>query len=138
MMGATKVWSFETARLAVTAYFLPCEGLDLSWDEDGSTREGLETGHLEAFDTVIKVTLKDSDIELSCESLGESIYANPKDFITDHYTSPAIERNCSTMRELRGNRTVICHYFPDMVRAACEEARRALRSMQSLKVREVT
>ena len=44
-----KVWTFKTARFEVGLEFGPEDDLDLSWDEDGAARAGLENGALFAF-----------------------------------------------------------------------------------------
>jgi hypothetical protein len=46
-----------------------------------------------------------------------------------------MNRNCSLMRQARGQIVVICHYFPDMVRIVCAEARATLRRHGSIPLR---
>lgn len=120
------VWSFETANLKIEAIMTPCTDLDLSWDDDGSTREGLESGLYQAFDTDVRVTHKATGAELGSDSLGQSIYERPRDFLAEHVGLAA---------KSRADGCNYGSYFPDMVREACREARKTLRSMQSIKVR---
>ena len=54
-------------------------------------------------------------------------------FWTDHRDSDPMNRNCSIMRAARGGNVVICHYFPDMVRTAVDEARKALANIPYLR-----
>jgi hypothetical protein len=55
--------------------------LDLSWDEDGSTRKGLENGTLIAFCARARVFLRGS--EIAKDYLGNCIYKSLEDF-ADH------------------------------------------------------
>jgi hypothetical protein len=44
-------------------------------------------------------------------------------------------RNCEAFRAQHGANAVICHYFPSMVREACQLARKRLVELGSIKVR---
>jgi hypothetical protein len=55
--------------------------LDLSWDEDGSTREGLDNGSLIAFCARARVFLRGK--EIASDYLGNCIYKSLEDF-ADH------------------------------------------------------
>lgn len=121
-----QVWSFETANLKIVATMTPCDDLDLSWDDDGSVREGLESGLYQAFDTDVLIIHKATGAELGCDSLGQSIYERPLDFISEHLGLAA---------KSRADGCNYGSYFPDMVQEACAQARKTLRSMQSIKVR---
>lgn len=138
MSNGEMVWSFETANLKVQAIMFPCaEQTDLSWDDDGgSTREGLESGRLEAFNTLVRVVHKATGAELGADMLCGSIYERPLDFIRAHRDADPMNRNCTAMRNARGQNVVICHYFPGMVHEACAHARKALRNLKDIRVRE--
>ncbi|GGD03547.1 hypothetical protein GTQ45_02050 [Pyruvatibacter mobilis] len=105
-----RMWTFETERFLVAWDITPCDYLDLSWDDTGEVREGLESGHYVAFDSRVAVYLDGQMI--GADYLGQSIYADPADF-----------------RDVGG-------YFGDMVREAVREAREALRSLKDIHVRE--
>jgi hypothetical protein len=118
------MWQFTCGRFTVKAHIKPCDYLDLSWDDDGEIREGLESGALEAFDTRVSVWLNGAKI--GEDWLSESIYADPADFFAEHRGPDPMHRNCSAMRAARGDSVVICHYFPSMVSEAIADARRWL------------
>lgn len=93
------VWTFKTARFEVGLEFGPEDHLDLSWDDDGATRAGLESGALFAF--VARIYVKLDGATIGEDYLGGCIYASESDF-------------------MRGG------YFRDMVRCAVADARRTL------------
>ena len=98
------MWTFETARFAIKWDIAPCQDvLDLSWDEAGETLENLSSGLWCAFDSRVVVLLDGRAI--SGDYLGHSIYANPRDFRTEHFGGS------------------FGSYFSDMVRTAVREAR---------------
>lgn len=104
----TNIWSFQTAnyRIAFDAY--PCEDLNLSWDEDGSTQSGLDNGKFVAFNACVSVSHIPTMEVLGEDWLCECIYVSPKAFI-DHRgikTHPG----CGS-------------YFSDIVRTAISAAR---------------
>lgn len=117
------IWAFKTARFDVRFYAEETDGLDLSWDEDGSTFEGLAPGELVAFCACVEVSMDGRTI--ATDYLGECIYRSAEEFCTGHRDPDPMNRNCSIMRAAKGN-VSICHYFPDMVSTAIEEAREAL------------
>jgi hypothetical protein len=93
-----EIWRFETARTAIIFDVAPEDDLDLSWDDDGSTREGLESGLYVAF--VARVRCLIDGAEAGADYLGSCIYESAESFITDS------------------------SYFRDMVREAVAEARK--------------
>lgn len=120
------VWSFETARFRVTLDIAEEFGYQYDGDdENGETQAKIDSGEYVAFDSLVRVYLDGR--EISADALGGSVYvANEvSEFWTAHRSKDAMNRNCSIMRAKRGN-VVICHYFPDMVRIAVAEARKAL------------
>jgi hypothetical protein len=102
------LWTFRTQNFRIEWRVRPCHAVDLSFDDDGSVAEGLESGRLEAFDSEMIVYYWGQ--EVGADYLGQSIYENVSDF-RDH-----IGMNT------RGHGS----YFSDMVRGAVAEARKNL------------
>jgi hypothetical protein len=120
------IWSFETKNFLVTASIVPDNDLDLSWDESHEIGDKLESGEYQAFGTIVSVYHKGK--EIGSDSLWGSIYSDPREFFQDHRSADPLNRNSSIMRAAKGERAVICHYFPDMVRGAIRDARNTLRT----------
>lgn len=119
-------WTFRTARFCVSLEIN--EDVQQVYDgddENGETQAALDTGKLVMFDSRVCVYLDGRLIGYEC--LGASCYFadDVASFWTAHRDSDPMNRNCSIMRAKRGN-CAICHYFPDMVRIAINEARKAL------------
>ncbi len=72
---------FKTENFHVIVDAVEENDLDLSWDEDGSTREGLENGTLIAFCARARVFLR--GIEIASDYLGNCVYKSLEDF-ADH------------------------------------------------------
>lgn len=72
---------FKTKHFHVVCDALEDFDLDLSWDEDGSTREGLESGELIAFCARVRVFCKGT--EVGRDYLGGCIYPSLAAFM-DH------------------------------------------------------
>ena len=111
------IYTFRTKNFAVQLSALPENDLDLSWDEDGSTAEGLESGELCAFCAEVLVLFH--GIELGADYLGGCIYKRPEDF-RDHLGVRQYGRELS---EKHGREIAVGSYFPSMVRQAIREAR---------------
>lgn len=101
---------FTIGRFTIRAEIEPETDLDLSWDDDGEVSTKLESGEYEAFCTKVSVHL--NGVEIAADYLGESIYANPADFFTEHYGINATQYGA---------------YFPGMAREAIAEARQWMR-----------
>lgn len=101
-----KVWTFKTQRFEIGLEFGPEHDLDLSWDDDGSVRDGLDRGTLFAF--IARVYVKCDGATVGEDYLGNCIYANERDF-------------------MKGG------YLRDMVRCAIADARRHLASRPKLR-----
>lgn len=134
MYNGKIVWEFKTARFRVTLETL--REYDYRYDgddEDGSTQAALDCGDLVAFDTTVTVYLDGRPIGV--DTLGCSVYEadNVSAFWTDHRDRDPMNRNCSIMRATRGGNVYICHYFPEMVRIAIGEARKALADVPQLR-----
>lgn len=109
------VWEFKTARFRVAFEIEPEDDLDLSWDETGEVREGLESGLYVAF--VAKLAVYLDGREVGADYLGGCIYESPEAF-RDHVGSKA-----------KGYGS----YFSDMVREAIKEARQTLAAVPTLR-----
>lgn len=94
-----KVWMFKTARFEVGLELGPEHDLDLSWDDDGFVRAGIEAGTLFAF--VARVYVKLDGFTIGEDYLGGCVYASERDFMQ-------------------------CGYFRDMVSCAIADARATL------------
>lgn len=108
-MEYTLIREFATARCHVIVDACPDDDLDLSWDDDGSTRKGLDSGEYIAF--VARARCFVDGVEVGQHSLGACIYLSLQDF-----ARPG-------------------GYFSDMVHEVCQQARENLISMQTLRVR---
>lgn len=120
---------FRTRRFTVRVEALPenhC--LDLSWDEDGSVAESLNSGDLIAF--CARVTVFCDGLEVASEYLGECIYKSLEDFM-DHREVGAQNRKLRA----EGSNARCGSYFHDMICTACGEARKTLASLASVNVR---
>ena len=109
------LWTFRTKNFRVEWQISPCTSLDLSFDDTGEAREKLGSGEYVAFDSAVVVYFRGD--EIAADYLGESIYANPKDF-RDHFGMNA-----------KGHGS----YFSDMVREAVREARKHFADMPRIR-----
>lgn len=116
-----KIWEFKTARFTVSFEAGPEYDLDLSWDETGETREGLESGRYIAF--VAKVAVYLDGLEIGQDYLGGCIYENAEQF-RDHLGIRPASRKAGA---LMGS------YFSNMVRQAIKEARKFMASAPQLR-----
>lgn len=117
----TVMWTFKTRNFMVEWSISPCSDLDLSWDESGETRENIESGLWDAFDSKIGVYFR--GVEIGCAYLGDSIYEDPSEF-RDH-----IGINVKSRNDGRNYGS----YFADMVREAISEARKTLKDIPELR-----
>jgi hypothetical protein len=111
------MWQKTIGRFTVKGEIAPDDDMDLSWDDSGETREGLNDGRLIAFRTRVSVYLGGQRI--GEDHLGGSVYANPSDFFSEHL-------DCAMENErLRaaGSAARCGAYLPDMVRGAVADAR---------------
>ncbi len=99
------IWEFRTKQFAVVYSVCPEDDLDLSWDEDGETARGLESGRYVAFVARIEVIHMETGIVLGSDHLGNCVYESARAFINH-----------------RGAQAPT--YFVDMVRGAIDEARK--------------
>lgn len=104
------IWTFETDKIRVTLAAAPEDDLDLSWDDDGSTREGLESGKYVAFVARVRIAHKEIGV-LHEDYLGNCIYESVEQF-----------------RREKG-------YFGDMVRACVHQARKNIATLKTFPLR---
>ena len=119
---------FKTKNFHVVIDAVEEFDLDLSWDEDGSTREGLENGTLIAFCARARVFLRGS--EIASDYLGGCIYKSLEDF-ADH-------KECGKQNaefERQGVAGRCGSYFSDMIATVCDEARKTLTEQRKVYVR---
>lgn len=111
------IWEFRTKQFAVIFSVCPDEDLDLSWDEDGETARGLDSGLYVAFVARVQVIHMASGIVLGSDHLGNCVYESARAFMN--------HRGIKHHRPYPGAEEGLCgSYFTDMVRGAIEEARK--------------
>lgn len=121
---------FKTKRFTVRVRAVEDCDVDLSWDDTGEVRAGLESGKFIAFGVIATAYLDGA--KLAEDSLWGCIYCSPAEFM-DH-------KECGEQtRKLResGSTAVCGSYFSDMVSTVCREARKAVESMQTVHVRSI-
>ena len=117
-----QIWKFETARFTV---ILECDFEDypdISWDETGEVREKLESGEWGNYCFAVRVLCDDN--EIATDYLGNSIYADPREFYIEHLGIRA---------QARASGMNIGCYFTDMVSRAIAEARKRLCNVPKLR-----
>lgn len=116
------LWTHETAHFLVAFHVEP-EDMDpadsFEFQED---IDAVRNGNVEWFQAIVEVYGPHGEL-LGRDTLGGCAYNSVHEFITGHRDPDPMNRNCSLMRAARGDNTVICHYFPDMVRQAISDAR---------------
>lgn len=129
----SQAWRFETAHFVVVATIEQDYDVDISFDETSETLEKLQSGEWQAFATIVTVYAKASGAKLGSDALYGSIYAEPREFFTEHRCADPLNRNSSIMRAAHGESTAICHYFPEMVREAIRETRKSVVNLPRLR-----
>ena len=120
--------TFRTKHFTVTAEALEEHDLDLSCDDDGSVREGLENGQFIAFTAHVYVTLNGRII--GEDYLGDCIYRDFEDFM-NHKECGKQNREWAA----QGKEGRCGSYFSDMIHEAISEARKTLKSERAIYVR---
>lgn len=120
-MQLALIRKFETRNFRVIVCAENDDGLDLSFDTDGSVLQDLDCGQLVAFCVHAYVVYKPTNTVLSNDYLGNCIYTSYAAFM-DH--KHGMGKHCGS-------------YFADMVRNVCQDARKALTDLQSVRVRRV-
>jgi hypothetical protein len=119
---------FKTKNFTVVADALPEDGLDLSWDEDGSVAKALESGEFMAFVARVRVYFRGE--EIGSNYLGSCIYRSFDEFM-DH-------RSCGRQNrqwEAEGEKGRCGSYFHQMISEAIDESRKHLVAIKQVHVR---
>jgi hypothetical protein len=119
---------FRTKNFSVICQAFPEEDLDISWDDSGEVAKGLDDGELIAF--VAHVAVYYHGDKVGEAYLGNCVYKSLEDFM-DH-------RECGQQNreyEARGERGRCGSYFHDMIREACQEARKTIAQYREVRVR---
>lgn len=119
---------FQTKNFSVIVDALPEEDLDLSFDDDGSVAEGLESGKFIAFVARARVFFHGE--EIGTDYLGGCIYESLEAFM-DHRECGRANRKW----EAEGQSGRCGSYFSDMIHEAIAEARKHLALAKSVHVR---
>lgn len=119
---------FKTKNFRVVADAIEEDDLDLSFDDTGEVREGLETGKFIAFVARVRVYFKGN--EVGTDYLGGCIYKSFEDFM-DHKECGKQNREY----ERKGESGRCGSYFHDMIREACSEARKTIASYRRVYIR---
>lgn len=122
MSNWNTVWSFSTARFTVSLDWSWEDYPDLSWDETGETQAKCESGEWGVFTFRTRCTLDGR--EIAADYLGNSIYADPKEFYKEHLGVRAMAR--------KDGKNYGC-YFTDMVATVVDEARKSLRDLPEMR-----
>lgn len=120
---------FRTSNFHIIVDAIEDDDLDLSWDDDGSVRNDLNSGNLIAFCARVRVFCQGN--EISSDYLGGCVYSN-LDAFQDH---KGIRQYARQVSQEHGSPVVVGSYFSDMVRNAISEARATLRELQTIRVR---
>ena len=131
-MSWKTVWRFSTARFDIKLQVTPCDGqVYYSDDDTGEIRDRISSSEYQIFDSRVAVYLDDRMI--GTDSLSFLVYKDPREFWTAHRDHNPMNRNCTAYRKVHGYRRKHCHYFPDMVRTAVEEARSYLSNAPAMR-----
>jgi hypothetical protein len=121
---------FKTKNFKVVVDAEEDYDLDLSFDEDGSVRKDLERGKLISFSARVQVFFKGN--EVATDYLGGCIYKSIEEF-QDH--REVGKQNAEYERKGESGRCG--SYFRDMIRTACEEARKTIAAYKDVRVRVI-
>lgn len=128
---------FKTKNFRVMCDAIEEDNLDLSFDEDGSTLKGLQSGDLMAF--VARVRVFFNGAEVGSNYLGGCIYKSLEDFM-DHKECGAQNRKYARQERRRGlpdGKLGRCgSYFSGMITEAIAEARKTILAQQAVYIRK--
>lgn len=117
MERGESIWEFETKHVLIRVSAISEDDLDLSFDDDGSIRQGLESGKYIAFCARAQCFINGH--EMGCDYLGGCIYETT-DAFRDHLGCKAGGYGS---------------YFSDMVRECIREARKNMGKIHDIKLR---
>lgn len=129
-------WHFQT-RNFTCALEIHESDIFPDWCEGDELRElldSIESGETAYFDARMVIWDRHGR-EIASDWLGSCHYQSHKEFVSAHRDSDPMNRNCEPMRAQSGDNVMICHYFPDMVRQACRQAREALGELCAIPLR---
>ena len=118
------IWRFDTARYTVACWaededMAPEDGFE--FDDDVAFASTGDPSHwFCAFVGVFKGADDENSELIGYDCLGGCSYNSFREFVGGHREGGPENRNCLATK---ARNTVICHYFPDMVRQALSEAR---------------
>ena len=134
---ATVMWSFKTKNFRIIA------SIKHDWsyvydgdDEAGETQAALNAGSLVAFDASVIVYMRGQEVGAGPISADRSTGSTMRRHSLPTIVRP-IRRSAIAPVSGRNSGTLICHYFPDMVRDAIANARGNIAAIRSVKLREV-
>jgi hypothetical protein len=130
MQSLGTIRKFVTKNFTITVDAVEDYDLDLSFDEDGSVREGLESGKYVAFAARARVFFQGN--EIASDYLGGCIYES-LDAFADHIACGKQNREYKA----KGKTGQCGSYFADMVANVCAEARKTIASHRKVYVRVV-
>lgn len=110
---------FKTANWIVRCSAEEEQDLDLSWDEDGSIRKGIDSGKFIVFCAHVEVIHRPTGATLGDDYLGQCIYRSFDDFM-DHRACGKQNRKWAK----QGKDQRCGSYFADMISEAIAEARK--------------
>lgn len=130
MSGYDVVWSFRTPNFTIRLRAEPDDDLDLSFDDSGEIRNGLDSGLYTAFRAHVEVICRTNGAVLGEDYLGGCIYESVSDFI-DHRIVGAQNRAYAA----RGETARCGSYFTQMITGAIAEARKNYAKLTAVKLR---
>ena len=118
------VWSFETDKYTIELAVAPEDTDPIGEFHSQEDIDAINSGTIEWFHA--RASVSKNGKMIGSDYLGGCAYKTIQEFLTGHRDPDPLNRNCAEMREARGANTVICHYFPDMIRQAISDARLTL------------
>ena len=126
------LWAFNTANFKISLIVEPEYGDPHDFFDSDEDIEFAYQGGPAWFSAEVRVDRWNPASEewekIASDHLGGCCYKTFEEFYTAHRDPDPMNRNSSIMRAEKGQNTVICHYFPDMVSQAINSAREALKS----------
>lgn len=119
---------FTTRHFQVVVKAVEDDDLDLSFDDDGQVRKGLESGEFMAFGVVVTVYCQGR--EVGRDSLWGCIYKNTDEFM-DHRACG--RQNRQWAKQGKTGRCGSC--FTDLIKGAIADARKTLHQVTQVRVR---
>ena len=122
MQNFETLWRFNTKRFSIDLSCAEEYAPNLSWGDTGEVREKLATGEYVCVCFRVRVLLDGS--EIASDYLGESIYADVRDFRREHVGLAALRR--------KDGKNYGC-YFSGMVASCVKDARAAVSARPRLR-----